>query len=199
MLRLFIPVALVALSACGGSSTGLKATFEPVTPVQSLRAEVDRLSSEIDTSNVTRGEAIPERGTASFSGVAAFGFLVESSLGDGVGGEMTLDVNFANNTLSGDVDNFYSREGDAREGLLTISNGRMLRTESGALMTANVAGQLDIVSGVKELEGEMAGSFSGDTPEHAAGVIELVHQFQLPGEGPIVPVTYEGGFVLEAD
>lgn len=187
--------AFLTLAACGGSSS----SSDPVlSEIEVLRNEAARLVREVEARDPTVPSYTPPGGSLDYSGIATFGVLTESSQGDGVGGDMTLSVDFAGNGVTGQIDNFISRDGDAREGLMTLSNGQVVRTTEGILIGADVSGTLDILGGVKELDGGLAGAAVGEEAEYISGVIETSFPFELAGGGGVVPVSVDGGFIVES-
>lgn len=186
--------AFLALAACGGSSSG----SDPVlSEIELLRIEAGRLDQEVRALELTPSNFTPPPGAYEYSGIATFGFLTDSIQGDGVGGDMTISVDFGDSEASGQIDNFISRDGEAREGLLLITDGQLVRTVEGIGMGANVSGTLDIVSGVKDLSGTLVGGFVGEEGEFMRGAIETSFPFELPGDGGIVDVSVDGGFIVE--
>lgn len=186
--------AFLALAACGGSSGG----SDPVlSEIELLRIEAGRLSQEVSALELTAPDFTPPVGDYEYSGIATFGFLTESSQGDGVGGDMSLSVDFVGSDASGQIDNFISRDGDAREGLLIVNNGQLIRTPQGIAMTADVSGTLDILSGVKQLDGDLVGGFVGDDADYIRGSITTSFPLQLAGDGGIVDVSVDGAFIVE--
>lgn len=189
-------ISLIMLAACGGGE-GSGIQVEPLTPIEILRIEAERLAGEIDGLSATAPSAVPDSGGSTYSGIGTFSYLPESSLGDGVGGDMTIDVSFAHDEVTGQIGNFYSRDGDAREGLITLTNGQIVRTTSGVAVVADVSGTLEILSDVRDLDGELAGAFLGATGDYIAGFIETESPFILPGGGDVVSLEIDGAFILE--
>lgn len=186
--------AFFALAACGGASSG----SDPVlSEIELLRIEAGRLSQEVRALELTPTDFTPPPGAYEYSGIATFGFLADSIQGDGVGGDMTMRVDFGDSEASGQIDNFISRNGESRQGLLIISDGQLVRTVEGIGLGANVSGTLDIISGVKDLDGILLGEFVGEEGEFISGAIETSFPFELPGDGGIVDISVDGGFIVE--
>lgn len=189
-------ISLIMLAACGGGE-GSGIQVEPLTPIEILRIEAQRLTDAVDGLSATAPSVVPDSGGATYSGIGTFAYLPESSLGDGVGGNMTIDVSFADDEVTGQIVNFYSRDGDAREGLITLSNGQIVRTTDGVAVVADVSGTLEILSDVRDLNGDLAGAFLGESGDYVSGLIHTQSSFTLPGDGGVVPMTINGAFILE--
>lgn len=190
-------LAFVALAACGGGSSTSGEDPE-LSEIEILRNEASRLAAAVDARDLTDPGYTPPGGSIDYAGIATFGFLTESINGDGVGGDMTLSVDFAGNDVTGEIDNFVSRDGDAREGSMILTNGQVVRTTEGILIGADVSGTLDIVGGVKELNGALAGVAVGEEAEYVSGVIETTYPLELSGGGGTVDVEIDGAFIVES-
>lgn len=189
--------ALLWLVACGGSSGGTSSN--PVlTEIDLLRIEAERLSQAVAGRELTDPSFVPPGGSLDYSGIATFGFFTESSRGDGVGGDMTVSVDFAGNTATGQIDNFISRDGDARAGTMTMSNGQLVRLPDGIAMIADLSGTLEIIGDVKALDGSLTGAFVGADADYISGAIETSFPLELGGDGGIVDVDVNGGFIVES-
>ncbi len=193
-LLLTVPLALFG---CVGGGTGLSETSQPPTEIEILRNEAARLSAAVSAVDPTAPMDVPTSGSVTYTGLATFGFFAESSNGDGVGGDMSVEVDFADDEVTGQIDDFYSRDGDAREGQLNLSDGQLIRVSGGAILAANVSGTLDIVSGVKDLDGTLTGAFAGEDADYIAGSIDVSYPLQLGGGGGVIDVDLDGGFIVE--
>lgn len=186
--------ALAILSACGGGSTS---NPPPLTGINALRAETSRLATIGETLDVTPADSVAVTGRAEFQGVLAVGLLPDSYGGIGLGGDMTMGVDFDTGDVTGEVVDFYSRDGEALDGALALSNGAAFAFADGVFVGAEVSGDLEIYGEVKDVEGIIAGGVAGDGGEIVAGLVELDYDWQLPGDGPIITTTLEGGFIVE--
>jgi hypothetical protein len=193
---LLITIPLL-LSACVGGGSGSSESNQPLSEIEVLRNEAARLSEAVSELDPTSPMDVPTSGNITYTGLATLGFFTESSGGDGVGGDMSVEVDFADNEVTGQISNFYSRDGDAREGQLNLSDGQLLRISDGVILAANVSGTLEIIGGAKDLDGSLAGAFVGEDADYVAGAIEVSYPLELAGGGGTVDVDLDGGFIVE--
>lgn len=195
-----VVVFALLVAGCGGSETGFSGgttyVSPPKQPIEILREEALRLAAEIQAVDPTPGAGTPDVGTAQFDGIATFGILAESSLGEGIGGDIVLLVNFADDSFVGRINGFYSRDGDAREGAFTITDGFIGRGSEGVLLGANLEGSLEILSEVRDFDGGMLGAFAGETAQYAGGQILIESEFEVPSTD-LLPLSVEGAFLVE--
>jgi hypothetical protein len=173
ILRLFVltlPVA--ALSACGGSSTSLsEASFEQ------LDSRGDEIADRFMDARETAIDDMPRSGSASYSGVAAYGM---GSVGDLVsGGEeatlasaMTLNADFRTGEIHGAFTGFKSSlEGyEDTTGRINIRNGGIVDNVFAAELDGQIAGgDAQVV-----VAGEMYGAFLDRRAQGVAGGMEMV-------------------------
>ncbi|MEJ6401894.1 hypothetical protein [Yoonia sp. 2307UL14-13] len=197
MRLLLLAISPILLTACMGGGGGGGDVSQPQTEIEMLRGEADRLRSAFGANSPTPSINIPPSGSVMYEGIATLGFFTESARGDGIGGDMMLDVDFAENGVTGQIDNFYSRDGDAREGQLALTNGQVVRVSDGALITADVAGNVDIVAGPKDLDGTLTGVFVGENVDYVGGTIDVAFPLTLGGDGGVVDVDVDGSFIVE--
>lgn len=184
------------LAGCGGSG-GDEEEERPT--FAELEAESEALAAEIEDLEVTDPAALPVEGSATYEGVIS----VESAEADGfgfvppMGGELTLDVDFDDSTVSGSAENFVTTDGEEMSGSLDIGNGQVFRDaniEEGQESTfaTTLSGQLeDADGGEYSFGGGLAGNFLGTSHSHVGGGLEGV---VVTPDGVDV---FEGGFVAE--
>lgn len=198
-MRHLVSISVLALlAACGGASTGGTVLSSPsASPIELIRSDADRIAADIQAGGVSPGAGVTTIGSATYTGIAAFGFLAESSLGEGIGGRVDLTVDFEGNPFSGEITDLYSREGDARAGEYTISDGQLMRSSAGVLLSADLSGTMEFLGEVRNFEGAMLGAFAGATGGNISGTLEVEAEFDLPGGTTAAPIILDGGFVLE--
>ena len=209
-MKMMIPTlagAAFVLTACGGAETSgsnLGTTFAgstapaPISPIQELRDEAARLESAVAGLVTTSAADLPATGSARFTGIATFGILVDSPGGVGVGGDLEMTVGFAEGSLTGTIDNFYSRNGDARQGSLTLVNGFVTDSIDTVVVGATIEGTLDLLGGdPTEVSGGLFGPMIGDDGDFIGGQTALELVTNLPE--PQVPVRFEGAFIAERE
>lgn len=180
-----IVFAAAGLSACGGSSIGalppVTAPGEPsITPSQkptaqqieargnAFLAQAERVSEMSPSSLATMNNAL---GRATFDGAA--GILVNPSIVEGelldaettLLGDATINVNFRNGTLSGDVTNIIGTDSayndDNYTGSVQIKNGSIGDFGVGTFVgeyEGTVRGNRDTIA----LDGDLFGAFAGN-------------------------------------
>ena len=197
MIKQYLCVPAIALlSACGGGSTS-NTPLPSVSGIDAIKAETTRLENMAQTLDVTPASSAALSGRADFEGVLALGIHSEFSHGIGMGGDLTVSIDFETGELSGDANNFFSREGDAVEGSLTLSDGQTDEVDDGVLLTADLAGSLEVYGVMRSMDGILIGTSAGDNGELIAGLVAVEYEYQLPAGGPIVPSRLEGGFLAE--
>lgn len=158
--------ALATLAACGGGGTGSGGATRYATEFANLQAAFAGPSGTAPI-YFTPQANLPG-GTATYRGVAAFNFgfsdgfeppapggdlndllagmTVSAGDFDAYMGALTMNVNFAGNTLTGSVRNFETLEGRSVSGSLTISGGSLTTaqntTEIGGAYAATAAGSI---------------------------------------------------------
>lgn len=157
---------ILSLAACGGSSTGGDAAF---TTTQGALDELEFFIDKSDRLDVTPFGNVPVTGSASYEGVFGVARFVERFPGDTnpnvedpLIGEVTLDVDFQANTLSGSADNFFDGVSSV-SGNLAIFDGELFRDNSeGVVFGADVDGRLPIAGAQRDIEGILIGGFNGN-------------------------------------
>ena len=202
------------LTGCGGATDGAGTTPRVISNGQSAAISsysgyaqsLQSLAAEADLLDATTGPQTPTAGTAQYQGVAVFGFLPESDLGIVLAGDMTLDVFFAANEVSGQISDFYARPtrgtstSRPRDGSLSIADGALLRGPEGTGMLALVSGEVEFFEdSMQDFSGILQGAFGGDTAGFARGDLTMSFPSTLPVEAdPDGKIDIEGAFVLEA-
>jgi predicted small lipoprotein YifL len=169
MTRAALGLALLGSLAACGSGGGL------------AYADLDEMGRDLETrfygAEDTDTETMPMGGTATYQGISRFGPGAGVEIGGASGtavqrmaSEITLNVDFGRQTVSGELTNFRSAEAGAPpyQGQLDISRGEI---ESSGF-EAMVSGDLESSDGFKTYLGSMTGSFIGDGAAGATGEIE---------------------------
>lgn len=180
--------SLLLLAACGGGSTG-GSNAPAFTSTQGAVDELEFFLDEVEQLGPTPAEVIPTSGSARYEGVFSLAQTVSlfpgdpnPSLRNPMIGELGLNVDFADNTVSGNADNFFGGEG-AVAGALTISDGEVLRTDVGVLFDGDVSGQLGFGSVQRDVDGAIFGFFIGENAEFPSGSFEGTADGFLPLSG----------------
>lgn len=158
--------AIVALSACGGSSTG-PASFTTASTqamfddrLERGEALIDKYDNALPTSNM------PTTGTASYAGLAGFADGPNFDEADVVAtAEVAMTASFtpSGGSVSGSMSNFLALNSDTNEvealqGSLTIADQTIIA--NGFVTT--VSGTLTDPEGTLNVTGSMNGQFLGD-------------------------------------
>ena len=167
--------AIALLAACGGGSTGVGNAPQFTT----LDGAVDELGFFIDKAerlDPTPVANLPTSGSAEYEGVFSLGRIFERfpndpnpQLDNPLVGEVDLDVNFAQNTVTGDADNFFGENG-AVSGQLAITAGQIDRSGPDLFWDAEVNGNLPINGAQRTVEGDVFGGFSGNRSQFIGGL-----------------------------
>ncbi len=193
----------LALAGCGGGSDGGD-DDGPRPTFAELEAEGTALQEEIDALEITDPSELPTEGSASYEGVIGIesAFAQDDEGPDSglpsMGGELSLEVDFEDSSLSGTAENFVTEAGEEMEGSLDIEDGQVYRdaevgTEDeepsfGAVVTGRLE---DEDGGAYEFGGGLAGEFRGSSHSHVQGEV---------GGTVLTPdgvEAFEGGFVAE--
>ena len=140
----------VGLSACGGGGGGSTAD---------LAMRLSALTTDFGSTPYTP-EVNMQTGSASYTGVANIGFGTGAGMRDGAYGELSVNVNFAADTLSGSASNFQFYDQTAASGSMTISNGVLTGTNGVSIGSGLTADATGVVAG-NTLNMDVEGHFSG--------------------------------------
>ena len=163
-------MAIAVLSACGGGSTG-GGTLSYAQQLSGLNARLvdNRLTPERD---------LPT-GSATYRGIANFNLSNGSDADFNAAasgnlaalpaylGALRLDVNFANDTFSGNITNFTNYAEQRKPGQITISNGVLTGRNAAGIgdgLTAVATGAID----GRALTMDVRGNFTGTRGQGAA-------------------------------
>lgn len=149
-MRAFFPLILTvpfALSACGGSTTSSVDKFN-----NTFDSTVSPFFDEVDVGSATTLTTTPTESSASMSGLFAVGTTTTTTSDvDAVAGQMTMNANFAANTVSGSMTDFI----EIREEL-----GTFYGTDVNG--SASYSGTLNVNTGVgDDIAASGAGSYTG--------------------------------------
>ena len=175
------------MAACGGG--GGPSTFE------AYEARALDLAERIDTAGVVQPEDVPTTGTATYVGPVVFdveGGALDQRI---FAGEMTVDVDFQTNAVTGDAAGFTDDQNRIYTGQLDISSGSVVRT---GLFDGAAVADLDGTlthgeTGAIEVDSVFAAAFAGANAEFMAGVV--TGDVIVGG----ISTDFEGAAVLEEE
>ncbi len=113
---------------------------------------------------------MPNSGTASYSGVAAFGSANEIDAllnSPAMVSEVSFEANFGTGEIDGTFDAFQGASGESISGSLTLSQG----TIANAAMSAQIDGTLSIQGSSNAISGIAVGQFTGATADGIGGAL----------------------------
>lgn len=196
-------IALTALSACGGASTGVP-FVAGTNSYQATYAEGFRISELARALDTTPAAAAALQGRASYSGIIGIELAGVSTTIDRVDGDLSLDVNFADETLSGSANDFYSQLNGSVAGALTITEGVLAEDDVQKGMLAEFEGELELSRVMRDVSGLLIGEFRGGDARTLTGSVFGSYPITVtPGSAldglNVDRITFEGGFVTERD
>lgn len=155
--------SLVVFAACGGGGG------EDDSPASEYSQDAARAGSVISSTasmNRTSVASMPTTGRAEYDGVVgmAFGGAPGSLANAQMLGELDLDANFANGTVTGEMDDFNTKDGQRINGELRLTNGAI----SGSRLSAGVSGNL---TGGTTSPGAVTGSVDGEFLGNGASAV----------------------------
>lgn len=151
---------IAPIAACGGSDNGSSgASFND------LATRADALVARAETLEATPLESMPTTGTATYDGVAAFSRSELMETTDMLSAA-TVNANFGDSTISGQLSNFRVYDGTAIDGTVAIQNGAI----SGTDFIADLSGQLSDDGEAILVDGAMIGGFGGPNAEMLAAI-----------------------------
>ncbi|MGP9804113.1 transferrin-binding protein-like solute binding protein [Paracoccus sp. NSM] len=153
MVKYMMLGGMMALAACSGSG----GSDNPVAEYAEDAARAERIIDDTERLNGTSAAAMPVRGRAEYDGVVglAFGGAPASLERAEMIGELDLDADFGTGTISGEMDDFNTRDGRKLEGELRISDGRI----TGSGFSGATSGAL---TGGSDAPGRIDATFSGE-------------------------------------
>lgn len=191
-------LALTALGACGGGSAGVGAgvganadfgaTFSSFAEMEA-RGEI--LGDRYEDSDLTPVNDMPTSGSATYTGLAAFGVGNAFEFDDDdatVGAEARISANFGRGVVSGELTNFQANDGTAISGHADITDGVIVDN----VFAADVAGNISSAVQSGRLEGDLMGGFLGADAQAAGGIFEVD---LIEGNG--ASTTYGGAMIVE--
>ena len=162
----------LALAGCDDVADG-GGSNEPRPTYAALVADQDALYDETVGLSYTDPSTLPITGSANYEGVMTMG---SGGAMPEMAGELTLDMNFADSSLSGGASNFVTEDGEEMTGSLDVASGRILTEIDvsedytyGALLTSQLE---DEAGGDYDFAGGLAGDFLGEDHSHAEGIVE---------------------------
>lgn len=169
MLKQFIALSgLLSLAACGGGGGGTgPSSFDD------YRSESLSLAAEIDSEDALGPDEVPTSGRVAYDGPLIVG-VIGGVLNDRViAGDMSLDVNFGSNEITGGASDFVDDLNRPYSGSLDVTSGLIVR--SGALngvATGELGGTLTNTSvGVVDVDAAFLGAFVDDGAEYLTGIV----------------------------
>jgi hypothetical protein len=170
--------SMALLAGCGGGGDGDRVNADYV----ALAAEAEAAAEGIvDTETGALAAGVEARTSLPNSGTASYDGYVGGEVGGaGLVGELSLNVNFANNdtgTITGSATNFQHETDGAYAGTLTLEGGTIVPGGGGAGSSDSVAGDLDgnltnggtIYPTIIGLDGEFVGGTGMDIPTSIGG------------------------------
>jgi len=172
-------VAVLGMAACSGGGGIVNDEIVEVEPELGFQ---ERLAA----APVTLSGDLPISGDAEFNGIfqVAVGIDVDNPQSAAVG-DAQLNVDFANNSLSGSASNFIDQDGDAVTGTVGFDNGIIGRDQANATVTTDTSGSINLDTGATAFDQQLTGGFFGPTGDIIQGVTVTSTQI---GED-VVPVV----------
>lgn len=151
-------------SSSGGSSSGQG-------PLQDALEEAESLLAFVNPLGVTPTADLPMSGSATYDGFIAFSGVGvdESFIGD-----LSLDVNFANNSISGSATDFLDNSENAYTGTLVVDGGAIDRSadpQTDVQFDADIGGTLADGGASRTIDGELKGYFVGSNQSAVVGSV----------------------------
>jgi len=158
-----LAIAALAVSACSSSNSGGSRSFDQ------LAEEGQALITKYENEDVTPTSNVPTAGNATYNGVAAFGTTQSFDVQNAEAlAAVSLEADFAANSISGTIDNFVDFDGERAPGSVAVTNG----TIAGNAIEADLSGDLTIEGTSIAVGGDLAGNFVGANAEAIIGDIE---------------------------
>lgn len=166
-----VTLALLAVSACGGSNSGSNPGPVETTPDSTSYAEMAQAIGEIRGMGAGAEEtaisAMPSAGRGTYVG----GMSVAHSDGSRMNAQMVLRADFEQGLVDGHLTNFAdARRGDI-QGQLDMQGAQI----TGSQLTGRFEGELQDSSGLSPASAEIWGGFRGEGSEFMSGQVVLTH------------------------
>ena len=158
----------VALAAC--SEAGIDGDPPaPGDPYTQIFDESRTLFPDVANAPSTEPGAMPDSGTARYSGVAGLSSApIQSSYEDAeLLGRIEVQAEFARATISGRMHSFHDNNDTAFGGEATLSAGRIVGTN----FESDFAGTLTNPEGSVNVEGTLSGEFAGTRADRMRGLM----------------------------
>ena len=204
MLKSLMSVGvLIAVSGCGGASTG--ESFASVTNThRATYAEGVRISDLAREYETTPADAPALQGSAVYKGVMAIELPGVSTTIDRVDGDLTLEIDFAEDVISGFASDFHSALNGPVVGEVAIVDGIIVDDTDQKRMLAEFEGDVELARVVREVSGLLVGEFRGDEGQTLTGGAFGTFPVTAPPSSPLSVLnvdrlSFEGGFVTERD
>lgn len=175
-IRILALLALGGLSACGGGggSSGGGSGGSP-DDFAALDAEAADLVASTFSASLTRD--LPDTGSATYEGVMGLTAPggdpgdVRAILDDpALLGDLTMEADFGDRTISGTADNFQAADGGTVDGALDIADGTI--TEGGVTrFSAGLSGTLEQDGTATTYNGRVNGQFYDSRGDNIAGTV----------------------------
>lgn len=164
--------AAAILAGCSGVSTD---TQERQT-YSELAARFFEIDDQFEVGNISEikePDTLPEDGLSTYRGVLGANIPDGTVEGESLIGQMTLNANFATDSISGDVRNFVDENEAIYTGQLIITDGEISRDidiEDTFTFIADLTGDLNSeTEGPVNFDTRMRGDFYGDNHEFVGG------------------------------
>lgn len=176
LTKLTSGIAIVLVSACGGSSVPV---VEGPSPSALTFSEIADYAEDINDGynavDITPKNLVPTAGAALYSGPVGGEMEVGRRVTD-VAGLMDLEVDFTRDRVDGRLGNFVTRAGDPIDGTLSVRNGDLNRRSNSQQVAifADVDGTLRSAAGERiEVDARLLNSgFKGRNVDYVGGDIE---------------------------
>mgnify|MGYP002714179261 CR=1 FL=1 len=160
-----LPVlALLAACSSGGSNGGGSASFND------MARDANALLAKYDDAEPTPILNMPENGSATYRGVAAYSdvadmdYIAENAE---IMSDVELNASFASGSLTGELSNFRAFNNDRIAGTVKVQNGSI----DGNEIYGDLAGDLSYQGERASVDGVIAGMFVGRDAQAIAGAI----------------------------
>lgn len=177
-LRLILQCLLfcVTVAGCGGGAAE-KADLNRTRPpgdFGALETEAAQLHATWDTVSFTNPATLPMSGRAQYNGVVQMD-VQQGARRTSMNGDMQLNVNFANQKISGRANNFVDQSDNAYSGTLSVSNSVMDRgadPTSGFTYLTDLKGRLTGNGQTLDIDAGLSGDFRGAQPGATTGIVQ---------------------------
>lgn len=156
------PPTALAPTAAAAAAPGNNASFAQ------MYAHGSRLVAKYDNPSIkeTPASQMPKNATATYKGVAGFGSDIYSDAD--VVANVQVNANFANNTVSGQFDNFRTVANQSLPGKVAMASTAI----SENVYKSTLSGSLNVDGTSYAVTGQAVGTFVGDQATATAGLVE---------------------------